>query len=85
MASLALSRPSRRRRPGVGDVLAYVYLIVFSIFILFPIFWIITNAFKDPRDILNYPPVWIPRNFTLVNFDTAIGRFNGLADRKSVV
>jgi multiple sugar transport system permease protein len=83
VASLALSRPSRRRRPGVGDVLAYVYLIVFSIFILFPIFWIITNAFKDPRDILNYPPVWIPRNFTLVNFDTAIGRFNGLAALKN--
>ena len=83
MASLALSRTSRRRRPGIGDVLAYVYLIGFSIFILFPIFWIVTNAFKDPRDILNYPPVWLPRNFTLVNFETAIGRFNGLAALKN--
>jgi multiple sugar transport system permease protein len=83
VASLALSRTRRRRRPSVGDVLAYVYLIVFSIFILFPIFWIITNAFKDPRDILSYPPVWLPRNFTLVNFDTAIGRFNGLAALKN--
>jgi multiple sugar transport system permease protein len=83
MPSLVLSRTSRRRRPGIGDVLAYVYLIMFSIFILFPIFWIVTNAFKDPRDILNYPPVWLPRNFTLVNFDTAIGRFNGLAALKN--
>ena len=33
--------------------------------------------------MLNYPPVWFPRGFTLDNFETAVGHFNGLGALKN--
>ena len=70
------------RRYSVWTTLAtigkYAYLCLFSVFFLFPIYWIATSAFKLPGDILTYPPVWVPDTWTLQNFDVAITRYNGI-------
>ncbi len=84
MPVLTLYRP-RRRRLSLFDVLCFAYLLLFSLFILFPIFWVVSTAFKPPQDILNYPPVWFPSEPTLDNFDTAVEHFNGLGALKNSI
>ncbi|MBV9356912.1 MAG: carbohydrate ABC transporter permease [Chloroflexi bacterium] len=84
MQKLAFYRP-RRRPLSIFDVLCYAYLVVFSLFVLFPIYWVVATAFKPPQDILNYPPVWFPSAPTLDNFDTAVEHFNGLGALKNSI
>lgn len=38
--------------------------------IAFPIFWVVTGAFKGYKEIWDIPPHWWPKNFTLDNFKT---------------
>ena len=65
----------RRRRRKVGrligkNLLALVVLVV----MLFPVYWMVSTAFKPGRDILLVEPKWFPSPFTLDNFREAIDR-----------
>lgn len=46
----------------------YVVLIAALIPFLFPIYWLVTGAFKPSNTLLETPPVWIPTDWTLGNF-----------------
>ena len=46
-------------------------LVVFVVMV-FPVYWMVTTAFKPGTDINSYTPKWIPTNATLVNFTDAI-------------
>jgi N,N'-diacetylchitobiose transport system permease protein len=46
-------------------------LLVFAV-IAFPVFWMISTAFKSGQDIISYTPTWIPLHPTLVHFHDAI-------------
>jgi len=46
-------------------------LLVFAV-IAFPVFWMISTAFKPGPDIISYTPTWIPLHPTLVHFHDAI-------------
>jgi N,N'-diacetylchitobiose transport system permease protein len=46
-------------------------LLVFGV-IAFPVFWMISTAFKPGKDIISYTPAWIPLHPTLVHFTDAI-------------
>ena len=48
----------------------YLILVVAVAFFLFPIFWIVATAFKQPGDYFQFPPVWFPKDPTLVHFKT---------------
>jgi ABC-type glycerol-3-phosphate transport system permease component len=37
---------------------AYVILIIASLFILFPIFWLFSGALKESKDLWAIPPIW---------------------------
>ncbi|MFB7513218.1 carbohydrate ABC transporter permease [Streptomyces sp. NPDC056144] len=39
---------------------------------LFPVYWMVTTAFKPSRDIQSYEPRLIPQEWTLVHFRTAV-------------
>jgi N,N'-diacetylchitobiose transport system permease protein len=63
-------RLSTRRK--VGRVLTNLLgLAVFAVMI-FPVYWMISTAFKPGHDILSYTPKWFPVPATLSNFDDAI-------------
>ncbi len=58
-----------RRGPSLGArVVGYLLLCVFGIAFLFPFAWIVSTAFKPATQVLNFPPIWIPRPFVLTNF-----------------
>jgi N,N'-diacetylchitobiose transport system permease protein len=46
---------------------------VFAVMV-FPVYWMVSTAFKPGTDILSYTPKWFPTNPTLVHFTDAIHR-----------
>ncbi len=54
-------------------ILSVVALIVLAILFLFPLYWIITGAFKPAVDIYATEPVWFPSEWTRANFDKLFG------------
>ena len=62
------------------QVIRYVVALVALVFFMFPIVWIILTAFKTPNEFLTTPPVWIPKNPSLVYFEhvAATGGFKAL-------
>jgi N,N'-diacetylchitobiose transport system permease protein len=60
---------SRKRLRKVGwNVLAAVVLVV----MVFPVYWMISTAFKPGQKIVGYTPQWFPTHPTLSNFTDAI-------------
>lgn len=51
-----------------APVLRHVVLIAWAIVTLFPIFWMVSTAFKQQPEWAASPPVWIPKDPTLLSF-----------------
>jgi N,N'-diacetylchitobiose transport system permease protein len=78
MSSAATSTPAPRRRRSRRQVIHRVALNVtgLAVFVLmvFPVYWMVSTAFKPGNDVLSYRPHWIPEHPTLDSFRDAIGR-----------
>jgi N,N'-diacetylchitobiose transport system permease protein len=61
----------RFRRVGV-NLLA---LAVFAVMV-FPVYWMVSTAFKRPFEILSFTPEFVPSPATLANFENALDRPN---------
>ncbi|MFC5213420.1 carbohydrate ABC transporter permease [Streptomyces coerulescens] len=59
-------RTSRTARAG-----QYLALLAYLVFLAFPFLWLISTAFKPPRELGSLHPTWIPENPTLANFRQA--------------
>jgi N,N'-diacetylchitobiose transport system permease protein len=69
-----LPRRPRSRRQIAGRVgWNALGLFVFAV-MCFPVYWMVSTAFKSPRDIQDYVPHWFPSPATLSNFSDAIHR-----------
>ncbi|MGR3868951.1 carbohydrate ABC transporter permease [Streptomyces graminifolii] len=49
----------------------YAALVAYLVFLGFPLLWLISTAFKSPRELGSLHPTWIPRHPTLDNFRQA--------------
>ncbi|NUP36706.1 MAG: carbohydrate ABC transporter permease [Streptomyces sp.] len=49
----------------------YAALLAYLVFLAFPFLWLISTAFKSPRELGSPHPTWIPRHPTLDNFRQA--------------
>jgi multiple sugar transport system permease protein len=64
---------SSRSRGAIGRRIlaqAAVYAVMLGALLLFvfPVYWLLTGAFKLPSTLLEVPPKWFPHPWTLVNF-----------------
>ena len=50
------------------SVIAFVFLLLCSLAMLFPFVWMSLSAFKTTADVYAYPPRWIPSEWTWDNF-----------------
>jgi N,N'-diacetylchitobiose transport system permease protein len=72
VAPVVPQRASRRRRLGnLGWNLTGVA--VFAVMI-FPVYWMVSTAFKTGPNVITYSPKWLPIPGTLANFGDAIHR-----------
>jgi len=55
-------------------VVCLLLLIVLAILFLFPLYWIVTGAFKTPQDIYAQSPSWWPTAWTMANFEKLFTR-----------
>ncbi len=61
----------RRRSPGRRS-LTVLLLAVALVFFLFPVVWMFLTSFKNEAEFFSYPPVFIPKSFSLVNYLNAM-------------
>lgn len=65
----------RRRTPPVGRIL---FLGLFLIFVLAPLYWVFVTSIKPSDDYLAVPPVWFPAHPTIVHYTAALFAYRGL-------
>jgi N,N'-diacetylchitobiose transport system permease protein len=61
----------RFRRVGVNLLGVAVFVVM-----VFPVYWMVSTAFKRPFEILSFTPDFIPSPATLANFENALNRPN---------
>ncbi|GGV74373.1 carbohydrate ABC transporter permease [Streptomyces massasporeus] len=49
----------------------YIALLAYLVFLAFPFLWLVSTAFKPPRELGSLHPTWIPEDPTLANFRQA--------------
>jgi N,N'-diacetylchitobiose transport system permease protein len=85
MVAPAVSQPRTRKRRSTADegtvtvgrsragtVLANTIGVLFSIFMLFPVYWVLNTAFKPANEVLALTPTFWPQDPTFDNFLSAI-------------
>lgn len=71
-------------RKKVGLTIKYIILGIALVWIIFPIFWIVSISFKIPGDIFHWPPVWIPDSITVDHYVRAF-KLGGFAIKNSLI
>lgn len=67
----------KRKIPAlVLNILRYIFFISFSFVLLYPFFYIISNSFKSFSDTYDPTVVWLPKTFSMENFNYAIKVFD---------
>jgi len=56
----------------IGKIIAYTLLILGSIVVMIPVFWMVTSALKPNHQIFIFPPQWIPDPIQWDNFAKAM-------------
>ncbi|MDQ0598096.1 multiple sugar transport system permease protein [Streptomyces canus] len=59
------------RTSTAGRVGQYAALLAYLVFLAFPFLWLLSTAFKSPRELGSLHPTWIPEDPTLDNFRQA--------------
>src|SRR6202161_3822975 len=67
-----------------GSTLTFLLLIIAAVFVLLPLFWLLSTAFKTPQAAFALPPRWISRP-TTSNFSTLLTGQFGHAVLNSVI
>src|SRR5690242_19746939 len=84
-ATAAIVKVRRDPWRGVRTAARYVVLVVVLIFCLFPILWVIGTSVKLPGEYMHNPPVWIPKNPTLIHYQNVMAQRGNLALKNSVI
>ncbi|MEW2347476.1 carbohydrate ABC transporter permease [Streptomyces sp. NPDC002248] len=61
----------RRARRAAGRTGQYLALLCYLVFLAFPLLWLLSTAFKSPRELGSVDPTWLPAHPTLGNFRAA--------------
>lgn len=63
-----------RSSPGLRVVAWYLVLAVAGLIFVLPFLWMFSTAFKTAEQTASYPPVFVPRPWTLRSFVEGLGR-----------
>ena len=55
-------------------IFSYAVIIAIALLFLFPLYWILTGAFKTKQEILATTPVWWPTEFVSINFENLMSK-----------
>ncbi|MDE1993745.1 MAG: carbohydrate ABC transporter permease [Rhizobiaceae bacterium] len=63
-----------RAKKKIVNFIIDIILGVFSLLMILPLIFLVSNAFKTPQEMLAWPPTVIPNAPTLVNFESVLGQ-----------
>ncbi len=66
----------RRTQSGAVKLVRFLFLIGLCYLFLFPIFYLLLQAFSSAESLTNPNVVWIPMKWTLLNIEAAIEKLN---------
>ena len=75
MTAIEAPRRRRRMRFPTGRI---VFLAIYLIFVLGPLYWVFITSIKPSDDYLAVPPVWFPAAPTMVHYTAALFAYRGL-------
>jgi multiple sugar transport system permease protein len=78
MADIALKPPRRKGRKRSSGIGRFIFLGLFLVFVLAPLYWMFITSIKPSDDYLAVPPVWFPNEPTLVHYTAALFAYRGL-------
>jgi len=55
-----------------GNVALHIVLIIGSLIMLLPFFWMLSTSLKESSEIFTYPPTWIPSEIAWGNYEDAL-------------
>ena len=59
---------SKSIKKTILGIPVFIVLTILALMVIVPILWLILGAFKNEKEILSYPPTFIPKGLTLTNF-----------------
>lgn len=62
------------RKQKVYYVASFVVVFILAFLFAFPLYWIITGAFKTKKEIMSTAPVWFPSEWVLTNFENLMSK-----------
>jgi multiple sugar transport system permease protein len=66
-------RLTRSRSEKLTNFGIDVFLFAFGLFMILPLIFLVSNAFKTPQEMVAWPPTIIPNNPTIENFKSVLG------------
>ncbi len=71
---LQTPQDAARIRSRAYRIFAFALVLILAFFFTFPLYWIITGAFKNGRDINSADPVWWPSEWVMTNFENLMNK-----------
>jgi len=66
-----MDRLNARQRQAIGRGFGYLGLVLVTLVIGLPLFWMLSGSLKDLREIYTFPPEWIPKSPKWENYQEA--------------
>lgn len=66
---------SRRRRERIANVSSLLFLILLTLLVLFPIYWIFRSSLMSNAELYAYPPAFTPPNWRFENYAETLKEF----------
>ena len=63
-----LDKVSKKKKKSAYYIFSFIAIAILAFLFAFPLYWIITGAFKTGREINSATPVWFPSEWDLGNF-----------------
>jgi len=76
---------SKKRQALLGDVVRYILLSVFLGAALLPVIWMVSSSLKSEIEILQFPPVWIPKRLLWSNYVDLFREFDLLMNIRNTL
>lgn len=64
----------KMNRTQVYKIISIVIIIILAILFIFPLYWIVTGAFKTKAEIISATPSWWPSQWVLTNFENLFAK-----------
>jgi len=69
------TKKERQNSFNLKRILVFLFVIMVGIVNIFPIYWMLLSAFKTPAEVIQWPPTFFPKVFTVVAFKEVLTHF----------